>query len=76
MIKLDVQEYCHEFPYFDAVMVPEYCRKSLGGALVEMVPTGATLVRCTRAEKCAWVVGEAFRCRKVEPQEKGEECCE
>ena len=76
MIKLDVQDYCHRCPYFEAVMVPEYGNKRQGRAIVEMVATGDTVIRCTRAEKCAWVVGEAFRCRKVEPQEKGEECCE
>ena len=30
MIKLDVQEYCHECPYFEAVMVPGYCNKAIG----------------------------------------------
>ena len=66
MIKLDVQEYCHECPYFDAVMVPGYCNKAIGAGVKEMVPSGDILVRCTRAEKCAWVVEEALRLKEEE----------
>lgn len=66
MIKLDVQEYCHECPYFEAVMVPEYCRKSLRGAVVEMVPTGATLVRCKNCHMCESAVTTALRLKEEE----------
>lgn len=66
MIKLDVQDYCQECPYFEAVMVPEYCRKNLGGALVEMVPTGATLVRCKNCHMCESAVTTALRLKEEE----------
>lgn len=55
--KLDVQEYCQECPYFDAVMVPGYCNMATGWD---------TVIRCTRAEKCAWVVEEALRLKEEE----------
>ena len=66
MIKLDVQDYCQECPYFEAVMVPEYCRKSMGGALVEMVATGNTLVRCKNCHLCESAVTTALRLKEGE----------
>ena len=76
MIKLDVQEYCHKCPYFEAkVTGGPSSFYSTDGEVVEIIMAD-TVIRCTRAEKCAWVVEESLRCRKGEPQGKGEECCE
>lgn len=75
MIKLDVQDYCHRCPDFEAEVTrgPSAVYNTEGECVEVFMETD---IRCTRAKKCAWVVGEAFRCRKGEPQEKGEECCE
>lgn len=61
MIKLNVQDYCHECPYFDAVMVPEYCNKSSGAGCREMVPSGDVLIKCKSWIQCQLVVGTALR---------------
>ena len=66
MIKLDVQEYCHECPYFEAEMVPGYCNKRIGGGAVEMVPSGDTLVKCKNWLMCRLVVGTALRLKEEE----------
>ena len=66
MIKLDVQEYCQEFPYFEAVMVPEYCNKREGRALVEMVATGDTLIKCNHWHMCESAVTTALRLKEEE----------
>lgn len=66
MIKLDVQDYCQECPYFDAVMVPEYRNKSTGRAMVDMAPTGNTLVRCKNCHLCGSAVTTALRLKEEE----------
>lgn len=66
MIKLDVQEYCHECPYFDAVMVPGYCNKATGAGVKEMVPSGDVLVKCKSWTQCRFVVGTALRLKEAE----------
>ena len=66
MIKLDVQEYCHECPYFDAkVTGGPSLFYSTDGEVVEIIMADA-VIRCTRAEKCAWVVEEALRLKEEE----------
>lgn len=66
MIKLDVQEYCHECPYFDAVMVPGYCNKAIGAGVKEMVPSGDILVRCKSCHMCGSAVTTALRQKEAE----------
>ena len=66
MIKLDVQEYCHECPYFDAVMVPGYCNKAIGAGQEEMAPSGDILVKCKSWVQCRLVVGTALRQKEEE----------
>ena len=66
MIKLDVQEYCHKCPYFEAKVTggpSSYYSKD--GEVVEIIMAG-TVIRCTRAKKCAWVVEEALRLKEEE----------
>ena len=66
MIKLDVQEYCHKCPYFDAkVTGGPSSFYSTDGEVVEIIMAD-TVIRCTRAEKCAWVVEEALRLKEEE----------
>ena len=66
MIKLDVQEYCHKCPDFEA-KVTGGPRSFYGtdGEVVEIIMAD-TVIRCTRAEKCAWVVEEALRLKEEE----------
>ena len=66
MIKLDVQEYCHECPYFEAVMVPGYCNKAIGAGVKEMVPSGDVLVKCKRWHMCGSAVTTALRLKEAE----------
>ena len=64
MIKLDVQDYCHRCPHFEVEVT--------GGPSVlysadEQIPEiimADTVIRCTRAKKCAWVVEEALRLKE------------
>ena len=66
MIKLDVQEYCHKCPYFEAKVTggpSSYYSKD--GEVVEIIMAD-TVIRCTRAKKCAWVVEEALRLKEEE----------
>ena len=66
MIKLDVQEYCHKCPYFEAkVTGGPSSFYSTDGEVVEIIMAD-TVIRCTRAEKCAWVVEEALRLKEEE----------
>ena len=60
MIKLDVHDYCHECPYFDAVMVAGYVNKSIGGGVVDMIPSGDTLVKCKSWHVCGRAVTTAL----------------
>ena len=64
MIKLDVQEYCHKCPDFE-VKVTGGPSSFYGtdGEVVEIIMAD-TVIRCTRAEKCAWVVEESFRLKE------------
>ena len=66
MIKLDVQGYCQECPYFDAVMVPGYCNKAIGAGVKEMVPSGDVLVKCKSWHVCGRAVGTALRQKEAE----------
>ena len=66
MIKLDVQDYCQECPYFEAVMVPEYGNKRQGRAIVEMVATGDTLIKCNHCHMCESAVTTALRLKEEE----------
>lgn len=66
MIKLDVQDYCQECPYFDVTMVPEYCNKRIGGGAVEMGPSGNTLVKCKNWHVCGLAVATALRLKEEE----------
>lgn len=66
MIKLDVQDYCQECPYFEAVMVPEYCHEIIGRAVVDLVPTGDTLVKCKKCHMCESAVTTALRLKEEE----------
>ncbi len=66
MIKLDVQEYCHKCPYFDAVMVAGYCDKDIGAGQKEMAPSGDILVKCKNWVQCRLVVGTALRLKEEE----------
>ena len=66
MIKLDVQDYCHKCPYFEAkVTGGPSSFYSTDGEVVEIIMAD-TVIRCTRAEKCAWVVEEALRLKEEE----------
>ena len=64
MIKLDVQEYCQDCPYFEAVMVPEYCNKSIGAGCREMVPSGDVLIKCKSWHMCGSAVATALRLKE------------
>ena len=65
MIKLDVQEYCHKCPYFEAkVTGGPSSFYSTDGEVVEIIMAD-TVIRCTRAEKCAWIVEEALRLKEA-----------
>ena len=66
MIKLDVQEYCQECPYFDAVMVAGYCNMATGAGKKEMVPSGDILVRCKSCHMCGSAVTTALRQKEEE----------
>lgn len=75
MIKLDVQDYCHRCPDFEAeVTGGPSAAYSAEGECVEVFMAD-TVIRCTRAEKCAWVVAESLRCRLGKSRDKGENCC-
>ena len=64
MIKLDVQEYCHKCPHFEAkVTGGPSSFYSTDGEVVEIIMAD-TVIRCTRAEKCAWVAEEALRLKE------------
>ena len=64
MIKLDVQEYCHRCPHFEAkVTGGPSSFYSTDGEVVEIIMAD-TVIRCTRAEKCAWIVEEALRLKE------------
>ena len=66
MIKLDVQDYCHKCPYFEAkVTGGPSSFYSTDGEVAEIIMAD-TVIRCTRAEKCAWVVEEALRLKEEE----------
>ena len=59
MIKLDVQEYCHECPFFEA---------EVKGGATELVSTtgehilfpGDTIISCKSADRCHLVVMKAI----------------
>ena len=66
MIKLDVQEYCHKCPDFEAEVTGGASSfYDTNGEVVEIIMAD-TVIRCTRAEKCAWVVEEALRLKEEE----------
>ena len=71
MIKLDVQDYCHRCPDFEAEVTggPSSVYNTEGEC--GEIFMADTVIRCTRAEKCAWVVGEAFRCRSCKSLRHG-----
>ena len=66
MIKLDVQDYCQECPYFDAVMVPGYCNMDIGAGNRQMVPSGDVLVKCKSWHVCGRAVTTALRQKEEE----------
>lgn len=71
MIKLDVRDYCHRCPNFEVeVTGGPSAAYNTDGETVEIFMAD-TVIRCTNAEKCAWVVGEALRCREEKSQGKG-----
>lgn len=66
MIKLDVQEYCHRCSNFEAEVVGgPSVYYSTDGEVAEIIMAD-TVIRCTRAKKCAWVVEEALRLKEEE----------
>ena len=66
MIKLDVQGYCHRCPHFEAkVTGGPSSFYDTNGEVVEIIMAD-TVIRCTRAGKCAWVVEEALRLKEEE----------
>ena len=66
MIKLDVQDYCHRCSNFEAkVTGGPSSFYSTDGKVVEIIMAD-TVIKCTRAEKCAWVVEEALRLKEEE----------
>ena len=68
MIKLDVQDYCHRCPHFEAeVTGGPSAVYNTDGEMVEFF-IADTVIKCTRAEQCAWIVEEAFRCRAEKSQ--------
>lgn len=66
MIKLEVREYCHECPYFDAVKVPGYYNKDIGAGYREMVPSGDVLIKCKSWHVCGRAVTTALRLKEEE----------
>lgn len=66
MIKLDVQEYCQECPYFDAVVVPGYCNMAIGVGAKEMVPSGDVLIKCKSWHVCERAVDMALKLKEAE----------
>ena len=66
MIKLDVQEYCQECPYFDAVMAAGYCNMATGAGKKEMVPSGDVLVKCKNWHVCGRAVDAAHILKEKE----------
>lgn len=71
MIKLDVQDYCHSCPDFEAEVTggPSMFYNTDGEA-VEIIMAD-TVIRCIRSERCAWVVAESLRCRQEKSRDKG-----
>ena len=66
MIKLDVQDYCHRCSNFEAkVTGGPIVFYNTDGEVAEIIMAD-TVIRCTRAEKCAWVVEEALRLKEEE----------
>ena len=66
MIKLDVQGYCHRCPHFEAeVTGGPSSFYDTNGKVAEIIMAD-TVIRCTRAEKCAWVLEEALRLKEEE----------
>ncbi len=66
MIVLEVQEYCHSCPYFDAVV--ERGKKLYSGA--DVVETIDTVVRCEHRKLCENI--KRYLGRKVENNEQSE----
>ena len=66
MIKLDVQEYCQECPYFEAVMVPGHCNMDIGAGEQQMVPSGDVLIKRKSWHVCGRAVDTAFRQKEEE----------
>lgn len=67
MINLDVQEYCHRCPFFEAVMTtwPNDVQSS-DGRLYSLRPE-ETVIMCKNADRCRWVVREALKLKGDTP---------
>lgn len=63
MIKLDVQDYCQECPFFEA---------EVKGGATELVSTtgehilfpGDTTITCKNAERCCWLAENAIKAKE------------
>ena len=66
MIKLDVQEYCQECPYFDAVMVPGHCNVDIGAGKKGILPSGDILIKCKSWAQCRRAMDTALRQKEEE----------
>lgn len=75
MIKLDVQDYCHRCPDFEAeVTRGPSAFYNTDGEVAEIIMADI-VIRCIRSEQCAWAVAESLRCRLGKSRDKGENCC-
>ena len=63
MIKLDVQDYCHSCPHFEAKVTggPSVFYNT-AGEVAEIIMDD-TIIRCIRSEQCAWVLEGLPSCR-------------
>lgn len=66
MIKLDVQEYCHECPFFEA-KVKGGANKLVSTTGEHILFPGDTTITCKSADRCHWAIMEAIGKMEEEP---------
>ena len=66
MIKLDVQDYCHRCPHFEAKVTGGPSVLYSADEQISEIIMADTVIKCIRSEQCAWVVEEALRLKEEE----------
>lgn len=75
MIKLDVQDYYHRCPHFEAEVTGGPSMLYSTDEQISEIIMADTVIKCIRSEQCTWAMAESLRCRLGKSRDKGENCC-